>query len=102
MQIDEARLNLTQVLHALVIDYWHDVDRNWGRNAPDYYTEDAIFEGSAVTYEGREKIRAFYAWREGRGDRTVVHSVFFFFVFFDGGPDMVTCHWFLMLYAAAG
>ncbi|MBS0246265.1 MAG: nuclear transport factor 2 family protein [Proteobacteria bacterium] len=102
MRIDEDRLRLTQLLHALVIDYWHDVDRNWGRNAPDYYTEDAAFVGSATTYEGREKIRAFYAWRENRGDRTVVHSVENFKAFFDGAQDKATCHWFLMLYAADG
>ena len=36
------RLRLTQELHALLIDYWHDVDTNWGRNAPEYYTQDAI------------------------------------------------------------
>jgi hypothetical protein len=102
MRIDEDRLKLTQELQALVIDYWHDVDRNWGRNAPDYYTEEAKFVGSATTYEGREKIRAFYKWRENRGDRTVVHSVQNFQAFFDGAPDKATCHWFLMLYAADG
>ncbi len=63
MRIDENRLELTRVLHALLVDYWHDVDTNWGRNAPDYYTEDARFVGSAAAYEGREKIRAFYQWR---------------------------------------
>src|SRR3569833_1431448 len=101
MRIDEDRLKLTQVLHALLIDYWHDVDQNWGRNAPDYYTEDAKFIGSAASYEGREKIRAFYKWRENRGDRTVVHSVQNFKAFFDG-TDKATCHWFMMLYAADG
>jgi len=29
MKIDSDRLALTQELHALVIDYWHDVDTNW-------------------------------------------------------------------------
>jgi hypothetical protein len=102
MRIDENRLELTRVLHGLLIDYWHDVDTNWGRNAPDYYTEDARFVGSAASYEGREKIRAFYQWRENRGARTVVHSVQNFKAFFDGSPDKATCHWFMMLYAADG
>jgi hypothetical protein len=102
MRIDPERLELTQVLHALLIDYWHDVDCNWGRNAPDYYTPDAAFVGPAASYEGREKIRAFYKWREDRGDRTVVHSVQNFQAFFDGGPDKALCHWFMMLYAADG
>jgi hypothetical protein len=102
MRIDENRLELTRLLHGLLIDYWHDVDTNWGRNAPDYYTEDGRFVGPAAAYEGREKIRAFYAWREKRGARTVVHSVQNFKAFFDGGPDKATCHWFMMLYAADG
>lgn len=102
MRIDKERLELTQVLHALVVDYWHDVDTNWGRKAPDYYTADATFAGSATTYEGREKIRAFYKWREDRGARTVVHSVQNFRAMFDGGPDKALCHWVLMLYAADG
>lgn len=102
MRFDENRLALTHTLHALTIDYWHDVDTNWGRNAPDYYTEDALFVGSAASYEGREKIRAFYKWREDRGARTVVHSVQNFQAMYDGSPDKALCHWFLFLYAADG
>jgi hypothetical protein len=88
-------------LQALVIDYWHDVDTNWGRNAPDYYTEDGVFVGPAASYAGREKIRAFYKWREDRGARTVVHSVINFQAWLDV-PGKATAHWFLMLYAADG
>jgi len=101
MKIADDRIALTHQLHALVVDYWHDVDTNWGRNAPDYYTEDGIFIGSSSSYKGREKIRAFYKWREDRGARTVVHSVHNFQAFFDG-PDKALAHWFLMLYAADG
>jgi hypothetical protein len=101
MKINPERLALARELYALLIDYWHDVDTNWGRNAPDYYTEDGIFEGPAASYVGREKIRAFYKWREDRGARTVVHSVHNFQVIPEG-PDKVTCHWFLMLYGADG
>lgn len=102
MLIDMDRINLTQQLHSLLVDYWHDVDTNWGENAPDYYTPDGLFEGPAASYVGREKIRAFYNWRKTRGDRTVVHSVQNFQAFFDGGPDKAKCHWILMLYAADG
>ena len=102
MRIAPDRLALTQELHALTVDYWHDVDMNWGKNAPDYYTEDAEFIGTSATYAGREKIRAFYKWREDRGARTVVHSVVNFQAFFDGAPDKALSHWFLMLYAADG
>lgn len=102
MRIDNDRLALTLELQTLLIDYWNDVDTNWGRNAPDYYTPDGSFVGPIATYEGREKIRAFYKWREDRGDRTVVHSVQNFQAFFDGSSDRALCHWFLMLYAADG
>jgi hypothetical protein len=101
MKISPERVALTQQLHALLIDYWHDVDTNWGRNAPDYYTPDGVFQGPHAAYVGREKIRAFYKWREDRGARTVVHSVHNFQVLMDGA-DKVTCHWFLMLYGADG
>ena len=101
MDISDERLALTHRLHALVIDYWHDVDTNWGRNAPDYYTPDGIFIGPAASYHGREKIRAFYRWREDRGARTVVHSVHNFQARMDG-PDKAISHWFLMLYGADG
>ena len=102
MLIDMDRINLTQQLNGLLVDYWHDVDTNWGENAPDYYTPEGLFEGPAASYVGREKIRAFYRWRKTRGDRTVVHSVQNFQAFFDGGPDKARCHWILMLYAADG
>src|SRR3546814_9886198 len=101
MYISAERLALTCKLHALVVDYWHDVDTNWGRNAPNYYTPDGVFVGPAASYEGREKIRAFYKWREDRGARTVVHSVHNFQAVQDG-PDKATCRWFLMLYGADG
>jgi hypothetical protein len=101
MKISPERLALTQELQALVIDYWYDVDTNWGRNAPNYYTEDGVFEGPENTYKGREKIRDFYKWREGRGARTAAHAVHNFQAFAEG-PDKAICHWFLMLYAADG
>jgi hypothetical protein len=101
MKVSRDRLALTQELYALVIDYWHDVDTNWGRNAPGYYTPDGVFKGPAASYPGREKIRQFYRWREDRGARTVVHSVHNFQCLPEG-PDKATCHWFLMLYGADG
>ncbi|MDF0601726.1 nuclear transport factor 2 family protein [Psychromarinibacter sp. C21-152] len=102
MRIDADRLALTGQLHALLVDYWHDVDTNWGRNAPDYYTPDGVFVGSKNAYEGRETIRAFYTWREDRGERTVIHAIHNFRAVFDGGPDRALCNWYLFLYAADG
>jgi SnoaL-like domain len=101
MKISRERLELTQELHALVIDYWHDVDTNWGRNATQYYTPNAEFVGPANSYKGHDKIRAFYKWREDRGARTVVHSVINFQALPEG-PDRATCHWVLALYGADG
>lgn len=101
MRISGDRIALKHELEALVIDYWHDVDTNWGRNAPQYYTPDGEFIGPAATYKGRDKIRQFYKWREDRGTRTVVHAVVNFQVL-PKGEDRATCHWFLMLYAADG
>jgi hypothetical protein len=101
MKISAERLALTHELEALTIDYWHDVDSNWGRTAPNYFAPDGVFIGPAASYEGREKVRAFYKWREDRGPRTVVHAVHNFQAKLDA-PGKATCHWFLMLYAADG
>ncbi len=56
--------------------YWYDVDNNWGRSAHEFYTEDGIFDlglGTNTRYVGPEKVRRFYSWREGRGERTARH-----------------------------
>ena len=70
MNITPERLALTHLLHALTIDYRHDVDTNWGRNAPSYYTEDGVFEGTQNAYVGRDKIRQFT-----NGARTAAHAL---------------------------
>jgi ketosteroid isomerase-like protein len=95
------RLLATQELSALLHEYWHDVDTNWGRNAPDYYTDDALFVGPEASYKGKEKIRQFYQWREKRGKRVAVHAVNNFRVVFED-DNHVTCTWYLILYAADG
>jgi hypothetical protein len=83
-------------------DYWHDVDRNWGRNAASFYTEDAIFGGEAATYTGRAEIAAFYQFRIDRGiERLAVHSVTNFRVEFET-PDRAKSTWYLLSYAADG
>ena len=95
------RLLATLELTELLAEYWHDVDTNWGRNAPDYYTDDAEFVGPEASYVGKEKIRAFYQWREQRGARTVVHAVTNFRAHFTG-TDRADCTWYLLLWAADG
>ena len=44
--VRQTKLELAQHLNAMLIEYWHDVDTNEGRNAASYYTEDTVFEGS--------------------------------------------------------
>ncbi len=95
------RLLTTQELHSQLMEYWHDVDTNWGRNAPEYYTEHGIFEGPEATYQGREKIRAFYEWRVKRGKRLAVHAVNNFRAQFED-DNHATCTWYMLLYAADG
>lgn len=95
------RLLATQELQAQLMEYWHDVDTNWGRNAGTYYTEDAVFQGPEATYRGREKILEFYRWRESRGQRTAVHAVSNFRVQFES-DSRATSTWYLLLYAADG
>lgn len=95
------RLEITQILHAMLIDYWHDVDTNGGRNAASYYTEDAVFQGSKSTYHGRDQIGAFYQWRVDRGERKAAHTVANFRVEIVSETE-VNCTWYLLLYAADG
>ncbi|WP_162942302.1 nuclear transport factor 2 family protein [Desertimonas flava] len=102
MNIDADRLALTQQLHALLVDYWHDVDTNWGRLAPDYFTPDGLWVGENSTFEGREGVRAFYQWREKRGNRVVFHSVQNLRAIFDGGPDKALCQWVMVLHGGDG
>jgi hypothetical protein len=66
---------LAYALTTLEIDYWHDVDHNWGRTAPEFYLEDGIFSIGDKQMVGRDAVRAFYQWREARGDRTARHQV---------------------------
>ena len=69
MKISSERLALTQVLHALAIDYWHDVDTNWGRNAPNYYAEDGVFEERKThTRVGKKSVSSI------SGARTAAHA----------------------------
>jgi hypothetical protein len=88
-------------LHSQLMDYWHDVDTNWGRNAGPYYTEDALFEGPEASYRGRAKIMQFYKWREDRGGRVAVHAVNNFRVEFHSDTQ-ATSTWYLLLYAGDG
>ena len=88
-------------LERLVVAYWHDVDFNWGRNATAHYTANAAFVAPGTRYEGREQIRAFYAWREERGARVNVHIVGNFHLAELGGNE-AEAHWICTLFAHDG
>lgn len=97
----EALLERVRI-EARLHDYWHDVDRNWGRNAASFYTDDAVFGGEAASYSGRSEIQAFYQYRIDRGvPRVAVHSVTNFRVSFEG-RDKALSTWYLLSYAADG
>jgi hypothetical protein len=97
----QDRLRARQELEIMLMDYWHDVDTNWGRNAGEYYTEDAIFESTYASYHGKAKIKQFYQYRIDRGPRVAVHAVTNFRVELES-PTQATCNWYLLLFANDG
>ena len=66
--------NLWHALYRLEVRYWHDVDCNGGRRAHEFYAPDGVMCVGHNRFEGREKIREFYAWRE-RQALTAISSV---------------------------
>jgi len=96
------RLLLRQQLEYLAIDFWHEVDRNDGRDAARYYIEDAIFATSIREYRGRQAIHDFYTRREQRGPRLSLHLVQNFRIDAIEGPDRVRCSYVMSLFAADG
>jgi hypothetical protein len=69
------RLQILREIEDLAIDFWDEVDRNWGKNAHEYFTEDGSYTTSIKTRTGREAIRAFYDSRENRGERVARHLI---------------------------
>ncbi|OBJ08868.1 hypothetical protein A5625_14235 [Mycobacterium sp. 1465703.0] len=62
---------------ALECAYWSEVDFNAAQAAPEYYTEDAVFEIGmpGARLQGRQAIAKFYAGRREAGARTTLHTV---------------------------
>jgi hypothetical protein len=100
--MSQDRLELSRHLHALTVDYWYDVDRNWGRTAPALFTEDGVWEAPDATFSGRDGLRAFYTAREARGGRVVLHAVINFRADFDGSPDRAVATWAMVLWGGDG
>jgi len=95
------RIQIFREIEDLMIDYWNDVDTNWGRNAHDYYTEDGSYSTSIKTRTGRAAIKEFYASRENRGERIARHLVNNHKITIHD-RDRVSAVWVLSLFAADG
>ena len=98
---DDDILALNATLSLQLTHYWHEIDTNLGRNAHEYYVEDAVFHGQFASYEGRAKIQRFYDWRAEQGPRLAVHAFTNFRAVFTG-PDAAEATNYLFLYAANG
>ena len=62
---------LWYALYSLEIAYWHDVDRNGGRNAHEFYVPDGVMVVGHNRFQGRDDIRKFYEWREQQGKTSI-------------------------------
>ena len=65
---------LWHALYQLETRYWHEVDANGGRNAHEFYLPDGLMVVGHNRFQGREKIKEFYTWRE-RQAVTAISSV---------------------------
>src|SRR3977135_78635 len=95
------RAAILQKLIELEVDYWYEVDFNWGRAASDLYVDDGVFAIGDSRMEGRAAIAQFYSWREGRGERRARHVVTTFRLE-NAADDVWTLRCILLLYAAEG
>jgi hypothetical protein len=95
------RWQILREIEALLVDHWHDVDTNWGKNAHEDYTEDGSYTTSIKTRTGRNAIKDFYAGRENRGERVARHLVNNHRVTIHD-RDHVSSVWVLSLFAADG
>jgi hypothetical protein len=90
-------------LWALECAYWDDVDFNHGEHAPQFYTEEGLFDigvpGSRM--KGREAIARFYASRKAVGRRTTLHLVANF-TLVEWGAERAMTRSIMSLYGADG
>jgi len=92
---------IAREIESNLIEYWHDVDTNWGATAHEFYTEDGSYTTSARTRQGRAAIAEFYSSRRDRGARISRHLVNNVRVKVID-ENNATCNWVLVLYAADG
>ena len=94
-------LMLLQALTALEVEYWYEVDHNWGRRAHEYYADAAVFAIGNKKMQGSDAVAAFYRWRELRGERAARHVVTNFRLSANEGT-LAKFECILCLYAADG
>ncbi|MEJ8572980.1 nuclear transport factor 2 family protein [Microbaculum marinum] len=94
-------LLIKQDIHERLLAYWRNVDDDAGRQAGSFWTEDAVWEAPARTFNGREEIQGFFDWRLTRGDRLALHTVANFVAEVQDERS-ATSTWYLLLYAADG
>ena len=96
-----SALQVLQEVTQLEVDYWREVDRNWGRAAHEFYVGDGVFAIGSKVIQGAAAIAEFYRWREGRGARVARHVVTNFSIA-DRGEGTVSFACIMCLYAADG
>jgi SnoaL-like domain len=95
------KIVIAQEIHDRLLDYWREVDENAGRQAGSFWTEDAVWEAPARTFNGRAEIQGFFDWRLTRGDRLALHTVANLKVIVES-ETRASSTWYLLLYAADG
>src|SRR5262245_48700940 len=88
--MDDAMRAAVTDLQQLVADYWYDVDEHDSLTAPEFFTEDGVFEVGTGTYTGPTGVRAFYDHRALRGKRTTRHTVAVSILYAADGPAPIT------------
>jgi ketosteroid isomerase-like protein len=89
-----------QAVERILVEFWWDVDRNQGRRACDYFTEDALFDLGGKPVMGHDAIQTFYRTREARGARTTRHIVGNFLIEVSG--ERATALYVMEIFAADG
>src|SRR4029453_9724360 len=67
-------VSLWHALYRVEVRYWHEGDSKGGRRAHEFYAPDGVMCVGHNRFEGRDRIREFYAWRE-RQALTAISSV---------------------------
>ena len=71
--VDTDDVALWYALYRLATNYWFEVDFNGGVGAHEFYVPDGLFAVGDNRFEGHDRIRAYYIWRQRRGYTTARH-----------------------------